>query len=195
MRLGGEGAEQRLVPAELDGRSLTRRPGEEVELGAVEIDRVHAGERRRELLGKRRPRGRVFGVAQETAGERLALHVVHDEERRAQHRCVFLAPAHARHRDARRRGGAQQEEFVAAARLDHVPRRVAAEDQPFRRPVGRRHREQPGLARRAARQPAQLRDARVGTELGAEVGREPGREISQGDASGRRRRAARAPHS
>ena len=70
---------------------------------------------------------------------------------------------------------------MAAARLDDVARRVAAEDEALGRPVGRRQREQPGLARGAARQAAEPADARRGAELSGQVGRERGGEVSQGD--------------
>src|SRR5207253_10487977 len=86
VRLGGEGTEQRLVARELDGRGprLVRQPCEEGEGRHAEVDRVDAGEGRGELLGKRGARRRVLGVAQETAGERLPLDVVHHEEGRAE---------------------------------------------------------------------------------------------------------------
>ena len=142
---------------------------------------MDAGEGRGELLGKRGARRRVLGVAQETAGERLPIDVVHHEEWRAEHGGVVLAPAHARHRHAGGRRRLEQQELVAAARLDDVARRVAAKDEALGPAVGRRQREQPGLARGTAGQAAEPADARLGAELTPEVGRERGGEVSQGD--------------
>ena len=87
-----------------------------------------------ELGGQPRAGGRVLGVAQQAARQRLALEAVHQEERRAQHRGVGAAPVDARHRHAGPGGGAQHAELERAVGLADAAVRIAAQHQ--RQPRG-----------------------------------------------------------
>ena len=143
---------------------------------------MDAGERRRELPRQRRPRSRIFGVAQQAARERLALDELHQQERRAEHGRILLAPAHARDRQAGGRRRAEQGELVAPARLDVMTGRIAAEDEPLDAPVREARVEGPDVARRAAGERAQQLDRDRGrTHLPREVGGQPLRELSRRD--------------
>src|SRR5262249_36110607 len=128
MRIGRDRAIDLLVARELGGRwRLVRRwTGEERQLWQARIDPVDAGARIGELRGQRRTRGRVLRSAQQPTRQRLPLDEVHDEERRAEDGRIVLAPADTRDGKLVRRGGAEERELVAPARLQMPPGRVAA---------------------------------------------------------------------
>jgi hypothetical protein len=121
---------------------------------------VDARQRRRELLRKRRTGRRVLGVAQQAARERLAGDEVHHEEGRPEDGGIVLAEADRRHGHASGAGRTEDLELLAAAPLERAPGRVAAEHQVLGPAVGVHEVEGPALARRAAGERAQRRDAR-----------------------------------
>src|SRR5262249_52468214 len=78
-----------------------------------------------------------------------------------------------------RGGGAEHLELLAPARLDHVARRIAAEDDALGRRAVADEREPPDLARGAAREAGEALDPDRHAERAPDERRETGCELSR----------------
>ena len=110
-----------------------------------EVDRVDLGRDRTALRGEQPARVRVLVVAQDPAGDRLALDAVHHEPVADVVGRLEQEP-HRRHRNSGGRGGLEQPVLGGPIGLSQVRARIAAQDEPVTSVAVGHRVERPALA-------------------------------------------------